>query len=159
MRHFQVSRDLDESFSSLSILGCVIFKSLETWMRIIFKSLKIGYVIFKSLKIGCVIFKSLKIGCVIFKSSRLGWGLASRCVRPALHSEARHQPARHSSRAASMLFWWQIRRLLSKGRPRWPVLIVIHVKVDRQKSSDSCCLVSVHGGRGPLTPLQMFYIM
>jgi hypothetical protein len=30
--HFQVSRDLDESLSSLSRLGWVIFKSLETWM-------------------------------------------------------------------------------------------------------------------------------
>jgi hypothetical protein len=69
---FSSLQDLDESFSSLSRLGCVIFKSLETWMRVIFKSLKIGCVIFKSLEIGCVIFKSLKIGCVIFKSSRLG---------------------------------------------------------------------------------------
>jgi hypothetical protein len=32
MSHFQVSRDLDESLSSLSRLGWVIFKSLETWM-------------------------------------------------------------------------------------------------------------------------------
>ena len=32
MSHFQVSRDLDESLSSLSRLGWVTFKSLETWM-------------------------------------------------------------------------------------------------------------------------------
>ena len=33
MSHFQVSRDLDESLSSLSRLGWVTFKSLKTWMR------------------------------------------------------------------------------------------------------------------------------
>jgi hypothetical protein len=33
MSHFQVSRDLDESLSSLARLGWVTFKSLKTWMR------------------------------------------------------------------------------------------------------------------------------
>ncbi len=32
MSHFQVSQDLDESLTSLSRLGWVTFKSLETWM-------------------------------------------------------------------------------------------------------------------------------
>jgi hypothetical protein len=33
MSHFQASQDLDESFSSLSRLGWVTFKSLKTWSR------------------------------------------------------------------------------------------------------------------------------
>jgi hypothetical protein len=63
MSHFQVSRDLHESLSSLSRLGWVTFKSLKTWMRLSLKSLKTW------MRLSLNSLSSL---------SRLGWGLERR---------------------------------------------------------------------------------
>jgi hypothetical protein len=61
MSHFQVSRDLDESFSSLSRLGWVTFKSLETWMS--------------HFQVSQDLDESLS------SLSRLGWGLDGESAR------------------------------------------------------------------------------
>ncbi len=58
MSHFQVSQDLDESFSSLSRLGWVTFKSFKTWMS--------------HFQVSQDLDESLS------SLSRLGWGLERR---------------------------------------------------------------------------------
>ena len=60
MSHFQVSQDLDESFSSLSRLGWVIFKSLKTWMSHFQVSRDLDESLSSLSRLGWVTFKSLK---------------------------------------------------------------------------------------------------
>jgi hypothetical protein len=60
MSHFQVSQDLDESFSSLSRLGWVIFKSLKTRMSHFQVSRDLDESLSSLSRLGWVTFKSLK---------------------------------------------------------------------------------------------------
>ena len=89
MSHFQVSRDLDESFSSLSRLGWVIFRSLETWMSHFQVSQDLDESLSSLSRLGWVTFKSLETWMSHFQVSqdldeslsslsRLGWGLERR---------------------------------------------------------------------------------
>jgi hypothetical protein len=52
-------------------------------------------------------------------------------VRPARHSEARRQPARHSRRAQHV-FVVTKQASTVKTKPGWPRAVVIHVKVPRK---------------------------
>jgi hypothetical protein len=141
----------NESFSSLSRIGGVIFKSLKTWMRS-----DIPYLVFWIRKDSGNLRKGLdkkvkspqdldellllfychlrKLSVVhsngrnepkisIFKSLKT-WMRSGHPDQwdPARHSEARRQPARHSRRAQHV-FVVKIRHLLSKRSPRWPVLM------------------------------------
>ena len=96
MSHFQVSQDLDESFSILSRLGWVTFKSLKTWMshfQVSQDCQRLGWVIFNSLETWMSHFQvsqdldeslsSLsRLSRLDFQVSqdcqRLGWGLERR---------------------------------------------------------------------------------
>ena len=82
MSHFQVSQDLDESFSSLSRLGWVTFKSLKTWMSHFQVSRDLDESLSSLSRLGWVTLSHFQVSQDLDESlsslSRLGWGLERR---------------------------------------------------------------------------------